>query len=222
MSCLAAQVLAVSRGNYEAEAQQVGARFFTDIDDFAEQHPDVVVLACSILSARSVLDGLPLQRFRRSTLFVDVLSVKEFPKRLLLDRLPKSMDILCTHPMFGPDSGAGSWKGLNFQFERVRTQPRKDCQKRTETFLGVRSVDKTAPWWLYYAAQLHARHPCDPCGRARVQSIHVKPDLLLPLLTSITCRSSAARAVTWWSSHAKSTISKLPTHSSSRTRLGAC
>ena len=97
----------------------------------------MVVLATSILSARAVLDGLPLQRFKRSTLFVDVLSVKEFPKRLLLDRLPRSMDILCTHPMFGPDSGRESWKGLNFQFERVRTQTRKECQRRVDLFLEV-------------------------------------------------------------------------------------
>lgn len=53
-----------------------------------------------------VLSSLPVQRLKRSTLFVDVLSVKEFPKRLLLRALPPEVDILCTHPMFGPDSGA--------------------------------------------------------------------------------------------------------------------
>ena len=53
-----------------------------------------------------VLASLPVQRLRRSTLFVDVLSVKEFPKRLLLRQLPREVDVLCTHPMFGPDSGA--------------------------------------------------------------------------------------------------------------------
>lgn len=52
-----------------------------------------------------VLCSLPVQRLKRSTLFVDVLSVKEFPKRLLLRQLPREVDILCTHPMFGPDSG---------------------------------------------------------------------------------------------------------------------
>jgi hypothetical protein len=42
-----------------------------------------------------------------------------FPKQLMLERLPSEVDILCAHPMFGPTSGAGSWKGLNFQFEKV-------------------------------------------------------------------------------------------------------
>jgi arogenate dehydrogenase (NADP+), plant len=32
------------------------------------------------------------------------LSVKEFPKRLLLGALPKEMGIIYTHPMFGPES----------------------------------------------------------------------------------------------------------------------
>ena len=39
-------------------------------------------------SRSQVLASLPVQRLKRSTLFVDVLSVKEFPKRLLLKRLP--------------------------------------------------------------------------------------------------------------------------------------
>lgn len=55
-----------------------------------------------------MLAKLPVQRLKRSTLFVDVLSVKEFPKRLLLRELPPEVDILCTHPMFGPDSGEGT------------------------------------------------------------------------------------------------------------------
>lgn len=65
----------------------------------------MVILCTAILSTEMVLRELPVQRLRRNTLFVDVLSVKEFPKRLLLTVLPPEVDILCTHPMFGPDSG---------------------------------------------------------------------------------------------------------------------
>ena len=64
-----------------------------------------------------VLASLPVQRLRRSTLFVDVLSVKEFPKRLLLRQLPREVDVLCTHPMFGPDSG-GHWMHRGWQWRR--------------------------------------------------------------------------------------------------------
>jgi arogenate dehydrogenase (NADP+), plant len=135
---LAVQVFGVSRTDYAAQAAEIGAAFYTCMDDFAEQHPDVVILATSILSTRSVLEKLPLLRFRRSTLFVDVLSVKVFPKQLLLGELPETMDILCTHPMFGPDSGKGSWAGLNFQYEQVRVSPGKERATRVDRFLEVR------------------------------------------------------------------------------------
>jgi hypothetical protein len=69
-------VLATSRTPYHDEARSIGVQFYTDVDDFAEEHPDVVVLATSILSTEAVLRSLPLTRLKRSTLVVDVLSVK--------------------------------------------------------------------------------------------------------------------------------------------------
>jgi len=129
-------VIGTSRGDYTEDARGIGAEFFADIDDFCEQHPDVVVLSSSILSLDSVIRSLPVQRLKRSTLFVDVLSVKVFPKNLLLEVLPKEVDILCTHPMFGPDSGKGSWDGLNFMYEPVRIGTSKDRQDRMEKFIG--------------------------------------------------------------------------------------
>ncbi|KAK9229159.1 hypothetical protein WN944_022116 [Citrus x changshan-huyou] len=50
---------------------------------------------------KKVLKSLPFQRLKRSTMFVDVLSVKEFPRKLFFQHLPPDFDILCTHPMFG-------------------------------------------------------------------------------------------------------------------------
>jgi hypothetical protein len=67
----------------------MGATFYADVHDLCEAHPDVVILASSILSTKAVLRFLPVQRLRRSTLFVDVLSVKVFPKQLMLAELPK-------------------------------------------------------------------------------------------------------------------------------------
>ena len=96
------------------------------------------MLAPSILSTAAVLRALPVQRLKRNTLFVDVLSVKAFPKQLLLRELPPEMDILCTHPMFGPDSGKGSWQGLNFMYEVVRVGHDAQRAQRVENFLKVR------------------------------------------------------------------------------------
>ena len=37
--------------------------------------------------------------------------------------------------MFGPDSGSGSWHGLNFMFEKVRVSSSANRQKRVDAFL---------------------------------------------------------------------------------------
>ena len=47
------------------------------------------------------------------------------------------VDILCTHPMFGPDSGKGVWTGLNFMYEKVRIGEDEAKQQRVENFLQV-------------------------------------------------------------------------------------
>lgn len=86
------------------------------------QQPDVVILCTSILSLEGVLRSFPVQRLRRSTLVADVLSVKVFPKNLFLATLPPSLDIVCLHPMFGPESGKGSWNNLPLVFDRVRVR----------------------------------------------------------------------------------------------------
>lgn len=129
------EVIATSRSPYQDVAAQIGVGYFTDANDFCEEHPEVVIMATSILSLEAVLASLPVQRLKRSTLFVDVLSVKEFPKRLLLRELPREVDVLCTHPMFGPDSGKGSWAGLNMQFDRVRIANKPESQRRCDAFL---------------------------------------------------------------------------------------
>jgi hypothetical protein len=40
----------------------------------------------------------------------------------MLDMLPPEADILCTHPMFGPESGMYGWQGLPFVYDKVRVE----------------------------------------------------------------------------------------------------
>lgn len=72
---------------------------------------------------------------RGGALLVDVLSVKMHPRAVLQTVAPPSCDVLCTHPMFGPESGRGSWQGLPFVYEKVAgRQLNKD---QMETFLSI-------------------------------------------------------------------------------------
>lgn len=130
-------VLAHSRSDYTGIASKLGVSFFSDPHDLCEEHPEVILLCTSILSTEPVLRSLPLQRLKRSTLFVDVLSVKEFPRSLFLQILPRDFDILCTHPMFGPESGKNGWAGLPFVYDKVRIGKTESRIRRCEAFLDV-------------------------------------------------------------------------------------
>ncbi|GJS54677.1 arogenate dehydrogenase 2, chloroplastic-like protein [Tanacetum coccineum] len=128
-------VLAHSRADYSSRAAALGVAYYSNADDLCEEHPEVILLCTSILSTDKVLKSLPLQRLKRSTLFVDVLSVKEFAKDVFLQILPKDFDILCTHPMFGPESGKNSWKDLTFVYDKVRIGNEESRVARCENFL---------------------------------------------------------------------------------------
>ncbi|KAI4335650.1 hypothetical protein L6164_014281 [Bauhinia variegata] len=131
------KVLAYSRTDYSEVAQQLGVSYFDDADDLCEQHPEVILLCTSILSTEKVIMSLPLQRLKRSTLFVDVLSVKEFPRKLFLQHLPPDFDVLCTHPMFGPESGKYGWNGLPFVYDKVRVGSEESRMSRCDQFLNI-------------------------------------------------------------------------------------
>lgn len=89
------------------------------------------------MSLRRVL--VFLFRSLSQVLVVDVLSVKMFPQELLLGHLPSDADILCTHPMFGPESGRDSWKGLPFVYDCIRIDPTKE--QRCNAFLDIWAVE---------------------------------------------------------------------------------
>ncbi|XP_042477112.1 arogenate dehydrogenase 2, chloroplastic-like [Macadamia integrifolia] len=130
-------VLAHSRSNYSDIATEIGVSYYSDPHDLCEEHPEVILLCTSIISTESVLKSLPLQRLKRSTLFVDVLSVKEMPRKLFLQNLPPEFDILCTHPMFGPESGKNGWAGLPFVYDKVRIGSEESRVNRCNHFLDV-------------------------------------------------------------------------------------
>lgn len=117
-------VVATSRSDYSNVARGMGVKYvpMSDPASFVAEEPDVIVFAVSIMSFEStVRDFAPF--IRETTcrpLIVDVLSVMEHPRHILLDTMPEECDILCTHPMFGPDSGKNGWNGLTFVYERTR------------------------------------------------------------------------------------------------------
>lgn len=83
----------------------------------------VVILCVPISAMQATLKEIaPL--LAPGTIVADVCSVKEFPAQWMREFLPDSVDIVLTHPMFGPDSAANSLIGHKIVLcpERVDTQ----------------------------------------------------------------------------------------------------
>ncbi|KAK7300472.1 hypothetical protein RJT34_11316 [Clitoria ternatea] len=125
---------ATDRTDYSNSCSQMGVEFFRDVAALIEADNDVILLSTSIPSLAEVLHSMPLTRLNRPTLFVDVLSVKEHPRELLLRVLPEESDILCTHPMFGPVSGKDGWKDLTFMYDKVRIRDEVICSNFLQIF----------------------------------------------------------------------------------------
>lgn len=124
-------VVGTSRSDYTTIAQDMGAKYIplSDLESFVmEEEMDVIVVAVSILSFEDTVTALvPHLRKRIAAkgagscpLIVDVLSVKEHARAVMLRHLPEECDVLCTHPMFGPDSARHGWHGQKFVYERTR------------------------------------------------------------------------------------------------------
>ncbi|GMI97445.1 hypothetical protein like AT5G34930 [Hibiscus trionum] len=136
-------IRATSRTDHSHLCHQLGVSFFRDALSFLEADNDVILISTSILSLSEVLRSMPLHCLNRRTLFVDVLSVKEHPRNVLLQVLPEVMDVLCTHPMFGPESGKNGWKDLPFVYEKVRVRDEPRCSSFLQIFEseGCRMVE---------------------------------------------------------------------------------
>lgn len=58
-----------------------------------------------------------------------MIVVKSHAKSVMLSALPEDCDIVCTHPMFGPESGKYGWQGLPFLYERVKVSDIDRCDR---------------------------------------------------------------------------------------------
>jgi len=75
----------------------------------------------------------------------DVCSVKEYPARWMRQLLPETVNILATHPMFGPDSAAHSLRGHKIVLCPERIDPEK--YEKVKTWLAGKGLQiiETSP-----------------------------------------------------------------------------
>ncbi|WP_422570300.1 prephenate dehydrogenase/arogenate dehydrogenase family protein [Antarcticirhabdus aurantiaca] len=80
---------------------------------------DVVVLALPVEGMADALRGIA-PHLRPGALVLDVGSVKTDPARLMDELLPAHVDVVATHPLFGPESARGGLAGLKIALCPVR------------------------------------------------------------------------------------------------------
>lgn len=80
---------------------------------------DVIVIAAPVSSFKDVLASIATV-CRPGTLVIDVGSVKVQPSDLMEKYLPDYVDIIATHPLFGPQSACHGIKGLKIAVCPIR------------------------------------------------------------------------------------------------------
>ena len=74
---------------------------FVSLEDVLKN--DTIFVAVPIRDFEGLMDSLSGKISGKKTI-IDVCSVKVHPKQAMLDHLPSEVDIIATHPLFGPDS----------------------------------------------------------------------------------------------------------------------
>ena len=97
------------RRDVSAAAAATGAQTVSSLEAITDF--STVILAVPVQRLRPVLETLA-PRLKPGTLVVDTCSVKVGPLAWMLELLPESVDVVGTHPMFGPQSGRAGVKGL--------------------------------------------------------------------------------------------------------------
>lgn len=90
---------------------------------------DTIVLCVSISSFREVVASIAGE-LKPGTVVMDTCSVKSYPASVMRELLPDEVQIIATHPMFGPDSGKNGIAGLPLVYSPVRCSAAKADQWR--------------------------------------------------------------------------------------------
>eukprot|EP00550_Attheya_septentrionalis_P003837 CAMPEP_0198283940 /NCGR_PEP_ID=MMETSP1449-20131203/3526_1 /TAXON_ID=420275 /ORGANISM="Attheya septentrionalis, Strain CCMP2084" /LENGTH=740 /DNA_ID=CAMNT_0043980843 /DNA_START=197 /DNA_END=2419 /DNA_ORIENTATION=+ len=118
----------------EAEAQ--GVDYFPPFESLSFLSDlDVVILAVPLIDFDAVVSSLPADQLR-GKLIVEVCPLSEHPKSVLMRHLGKDVDVICSHPMFGPRNSPsnGGWDGLPFVYEKVRIKDTRRCDQFLQIF----------------------------------------------------------------------------------------
>ncbi|MBI5226529.1 prephenate dehydrogenase [Candidatus Micrarchaeota archaeon] len=104
---------------------------------------DIVILAVPVQQMETILSQIK-PHVKPDAIVIDVASVKQRPAALMEAILPKSVQLIGTHPLFGPQSGKDGLKGLQIALCPIRADA--NTVVKTRAFLselGLEVIDMT-------------------------------------------------------------------------------
>ena len=113
------------------EAAEIGVAF-ASLEDVLEKK--IIILAVPMEKLEETLNKIK-GKVRKGALILDVCSLKMFSCRLMKEILPNDVEIIGTHPLFGPQSAQNSIKGMKIALCNVNA--------RQETFEKVKKFCKS-------------------------------------------------------------------------------
>lgn len=120
-------------------AHSLGLQWGTREEVLAQE---LVCLAVPVQFLEAVLTEVR-HRFIPGTLVFDVSSVKVKPVELMTAFLPPEVEIIATHPLFGPESGKNGIQGLQIACCPVRSSRFACFTEFLSTRLGLRVIETT-------------------------------------------------------------------------------
>lgn len=100
---------ATNRSDKSKEAEELGVTY-SSLIEIAQK--DIVILCIPVQFLEDTLIKIK-DLVKANSLILDVSSVKVIPIELMKKHLPSKVEIIGTHPLFGPQSGKNGIKGLN-------------------------------------------------------------------------------------------------------------
>lgn len=114
-------------------AEKLGVSFL-NLEEILKKK--LIILAIPISEMENVLKKIK-DKVGKGQIIMDVLSVKEYPVSLMKRYLPQQVEILASHPLFGPDSAKEGLEGLQIVFYPLRIKE-KNLKKIKKMFRGLK------------------------------------------------------------------------------------
>ena len=105
------------------EAKEIGAKFVS-IDEACKS--SIIILAVPMESLEEILHNIK-SKLTPKTIVLDVCSLKMFSSEAMKRILPREVEIIGTHPLFGPQSAKDSINGMNIALCKVRCKEATFC-----------------------------------------------------------------------------------------------